>query len=310
MTMSDKLNESSKGGSFGPTVVIVDGQLYALTTIGGVSNSQIVSSPADYALKGVQEKLTNALRDPNTKVINLHQTVFTLPFGPGGFVNYLLSRADIQAAWKKHTEHEFLNRLADGTLPVHAFKYYLIQDYLYLVHFARAHALAAYKSSSMDRISRSAAIILHIQREMSLHLTYCAEFGVSLAEIENMPESQACTAYTRFILDVGMKEDWFALQIAMAPCLIGYGMIARRLHDDERTVKGEQGNKYWRWIENYVADDYSEAVRMGTDVLNEHAMRQSPSRIEELVKIFIHATNMETGFWDMGFGEIGSGVDK
>jgi hydroxymethylpyrimidine/phosphomethylpyrimidine kinase len=58
-------------------------------------------------------------------------------------------------------------------------------------------------------------------------------------------------------------------------------------------------NTYWPWIENYVADDYTEAVRLGSELLEKYAVLQSPSRIEELVKIFIHATKMEIGFWEM-----------
>lgn len=72
----------------------------------------------------------------------------------------------------------------------------------------------------------------------------------------------ACTAYSRYILDVGQSEDWLALQMALAPCLIGYGAIAQRLHGDKETLR--EGNRYWKWIENYVADDYTEAVRLGS----------------------------------------------
>jgi hypothetical protein len=50
--------------------------------------------------------------------------------------------------------------------------------------------------------------------------------------------------------------------MALAPCLIGYGAIARRLHSDEATLR--EGNQYLKWIENYVADDYTEAVRLGS----------------------------------------------
>lgn len=35
-------------------------------------------------------------------------------------------------------------------------------------------------------------------------------------------------------------------------------------------------------------------------LLEEHAIKQSPSRIEELVKIFLGGVRLETGFWDMG----------
>lgn len=67
------------------------------------------------------------------------------------------------------------------------------------------------------------------------------------------------------MLDVGNTEDWFALHIAMAPCLIGYGVIAQRLYDNPLTKR--EGNIYWNWIENYVADDYVEAVRVGSGML-------------------------------------------
>lgn len=75
----------------------------------------------------------------------------------------------------------------------------------------------------------------------------------------------ACVAYSRYILDIGQSEDWLALQMALAPCLIGYGAIARRLYDDtDHTVQGEENNRYWKWIENYVAEDYVTAVKTGS----------------------------------------------
>jgi thiaminase len=53
--------------------------------------------------------------------------------------------------------------------------------------------------------------------------------------------------------------------MALAPCLIGYGAIARRLHDSSSAAtRGEANNRYWRWIENYVAEDYVVAVRTGS----------------------------------------------
>ncbi len=64
------------------------------------------------------------------------------------------------------------------------------------------------------------------------------------------------------MLDVGQSQDWLALQMALAPCLLGYGAAARRLHSSADSV--QEGNLYWRWVENYVADDYVEAVRKGS----------------------------------------------
>lgn len=49
--------------------------------------------------------------------------------------------------------------------------------------------------------------------------------------------------------------------MALAPCLLGYGQIAARLFADARTVR--EGNPYWKWIANYVAGDYVDAVVAG-----------------------------------------------
>jgi hydroxymethylpyrimidine/phosphomethylpyrimidine kinase len=99
--------------------------------------------------------------------------------------------------------------------------------------------------------------------------------------------------------------------------LLGYSIIAKRLSSDPNTKR--EGNTYWKWVETYVADDYSDAVRVGCgennhtpvylhelnmnkDLVEKNAVLQSPHRIEELVRIFVEATKLEKGFWDMGTG--------
>ena len=131
---------------------------------------------------------------------------------------------------------------------------------------------------------QSAGIVTHIYHETQLHISECADLGLSLQEMQNTEEHQgplfppfsifctrrvltifctACTAYSRYILDVGQSEDWFALQIALLPCLLGYGRIASRLHGLQTHSNPKEANRYRRWIDNYVAEDYTEAVQKG-----------------------------------------------
>ncbi|KAI0200485.1 Rapamycin-insensitive companion of mTOR, N-term-domain-containing protein [Astrocystis sublimbata] len=227
---------------------------------------------------------------------HFHST-YMLPFAPGRFVEWLLSRPDVAPVWHRFVNHPFVLAMGNGELPLESFKGYLVQDYLYLVHFARANALASYKSKNMQDIAAGAKIVQHIHTEMKLHIDYCQSFGIEKNEIEATEEHQACTAYTRYVLDIGQSEDWLGLQIALAPCLLGYGAIAKQLHGDPCTKT--EGNTYWPWILNYVADDYVQAVQTGCELIERNAVLHSPSRIEELVKIFIHATKMEIGFWEM-----------
>jgi len=230
--------------------------------------------------------------------INHFHSVYMLPFTPGNFISYLLDRDDVQKPWKEYTQHDFVQSMGSGTLPVEKFMYYLVQDYLFLVQFARANALSAYKSSNLKDIGRSVQQVVTLQEEIQLHIDFCKGYGLSEADIINEEEDQATTAYTRYVLDIGMSQDYLALQIALLPCLIGYGIIAKRLYEDPSTVR--VGSKYWKWIEQYVAEEYREAMMRGSELVERHAEGLSPSRVEELAGIFIHATNMERGFWDMG----------
>ncbi|KAK8238410.1 thiamine biosynthesis protein-like protein (Thi-4) [Phyllosticta capitalensis] len=261
----------------------------------GMTMEQAVKTANYYIEAGIR---TSKDLGSGSGPINHFHSSYMLPFAPGRFIEYLLDREDVRGPWKEHTHHAFVKQLADGTLPLKKFQNYLIQDYLFLIQFSRANSLAAYKAKDLDDINKSARIVLHIQEEMNLHVRYCEGFGLTKADIESHEEHQACTAYTRYVLDIGQSEDWFALQVALAPCLLGYGHIARRLFDDPETKR--EGNPYWDWVLQYVADDYTAAVRTGAELMEKHAVRQSPARIEQLVKIFIHATKMETGFWDMG----------
>jgi thiaminase len=81
-------------------------------------------------------------------------------------------------------------------------------------------------------------MMLDIQTEVVLHKTLCREYGVEDEELEHGEEDLACVAYSRWVTDVGAQEDWYGLQLALMPCLLGYEVIARRLYDDPATVRG------------------------------------------------------------------------
>ena len=72
-----------------------------------------------------------------------------------GFFERLKTAAS--AEWRAYTEHPFTEGLADGSLPEAAFRHYLVQDYLFLIEFARAYALAVYKSPSLADMREAAA---------------------------------------------------------------------------------------------------------------------------------------------------------
>jgi len=143
---------------------------------------------------------------------------------------------------------------------------------------------------SIPTISKTASIVQYVVAETGLHLDYCSRFGLTQLQVEETEESVACTAYTRFVLDIGMSQDFFALQVAMAPCLLGYQEVALRLVKEGK----KDDNIYWEWVESYSGRVYGEAVIRGHELLEGLSQDVGVKRISELVEIFAKATKVRT----------------
>src|SRR5919112_242553 len=98
-------------------------------------------------------------------------------------------RAACAAEWEAYVWHPFVRRLSDGTLPLPAFRRYLVQDYLFLIQFARAEALAVVKAESVEAMREKAGAVAAILDETRLHLSYCADWGLAEADVRATPES-------------------------------------------------------------------------------------------------------------------------
>ncbi len=209
-------------------------------------------------------------------------------------------KADAASDWQAYTHHPFVAGMADGSLPEAAFRHYLVQDYLFLIQFARAYALAVYKSGSLADM-RAAAETMNgiLNTEMQLHISYCAGYGISEHEMEQAAEAPECTAYTRFVLEAGMAGDILDLHVALSPCVIGYGEIGARLAADPATKRAD--NPFLSWIEMYSGDDYGAVMTGATAHLDRlGAERLTEARYDKLALLFAAATRLEADFWSMG----------
>ena len=202
--------------------------------------------------------------------------------------------------WEAYVSHPFVKGLGDGTLPEAAFRHYLAQDYLFLIHFSRAYGLAVYKSETLEDMRAAAATLSAlIDGEMKLHVSYCAGWGLDEAAMASVPEDPACMAYTRFVLERGLAGDILDLQVALAPCVVGYGVIGEALAASPETKW--DGNPYRDWIEMYAGEEYRE-VATGAIVQLDRLMesRGGPNRLDKLQETFRSATVLEAAFWQMG----------
>ena len=208
-------------------------------------------------------------------------------------------KADAAPQWAGYTRHDFVEQLGEGTLPSSCFKHYLVQDYLFLIQFARAYALGVYKSPSVSDMRHSLEGVKAIlDVELDLHIELCGGWGMGRDEIERAPEDTPTMAYTRFVLDAGMSGDLLDLQAALAPCIIGYAEIGAYL-----SAKGcdRPDNPYQRWIQEYAGGPYQELAngfaawfdKTADQVLTEH-------RYPRVLSLFEKACRLESDFWQMG----------
>ena len=201
--------------------------------------------------------------------------------------------------WASYVDHDFVRQLGAGTLPQAAFRTYLVQDYLFLIQFARAYALATYKSRTLDDIRVAQAGLAAILHEMELHVRLCGRWGLSPAQIEAAPEHQATVAYTRFVLDCGAAGDLLDLHVALAPCVIGYAEIGRKLAPDGIDALGD--HPYREWIGEYAGEIYQDIAATARRHLDELAARaMTERRFAELAALFATASRLEADFWQMG----------
>ncbi|HEX5454219.1 MAG TPA: TenA family protein [Stellaceae bacterium] len=203
-------------------------------------------------------------------------------------------------AWPAYTRHEFVLRLARGDLPEAAFRRYLAQDYLFLIHFARAWGLAVYKSETLAEMRRAQALVAAtLDVEIGLHIEYCRAWGFDEAAMAAEPEAMETVAYTRFVLDRGLAGDRLDLEVALAPCVIGYAEIAAERMADPSTR--HDGNPYRDWLLMYAGDDYQSLAREAATALDEaFARRGGEGRFPALAGIFTAAARLEAAFWQMG----------
>lgn len=203
-------------------------------------------------------------------------------------------------AWEAYVHAPFVHSLANGSLPRGTFLTYLAQDYLFLVHFARAWSLAVTKAGTLSEMRAcSATVHALLETETRLHVDLCGRAGITEDALAAALEAPQNLAYTRYVLEAGYSGDFLDLLAALAPCVLGYGEIGARL------LAGPHAPDYAEWIETYGSADY-QALCHDTAALIDGAVERrlgpdaaSLPRWTQLQDRFSTATRLEAAFWTL-----------
>lgn len=201
---------------------------------------------------------------------------------------------DISGLMDKILDLPFNRELAAGTLNAERFRFYVIQDSLYLISYSRALSLAAARApdaNAMLRFAKSAQEAIEVER--ILHAGFLEQFGVSDEDLGNATKSPTCEAYTNFILSTATTQSYEELVTAVLPCFWIYWHVGTTIARDAAA-----DNPYAPWIKTYSDEAFASAVKAVIRVTDEAADAASPVLRERMRAIFIRSSVYEWMFWD------------
>lgn len=193
--------------------------------------------------------------------------------------------------------HPFIRGLTDGTLAPESFRFYAVQDALYLREFARALALAGARAPRDEWIimfNEHAAGALRVER--SLHESFFREFGLAATEVAATELAPTNLAYTSYLLAVAGGAPFHEAIAALLPCYWIYWEVGKEL---ERA--GSPDPLYARWIGTYASKEFgalAQAVLAATDQI---AADRQPSEQRAMRRHFLATARYEWMFWEMGY---------
>ncbi len=200
--------------------------------------------------------------------------------------------------WEADLQHPFVRGIADGSLPTEKFKFYLIQDYLFLLDYSRVFAHGVIKAPDEATMALFSQLLNEtLNTEMDLHRGYCEKFGISAAEMEQAPVAPTTHAYTRHVLHVAQSGTLAALISGVLPCQWGYAEIG--------TTLAQQGGSpeplYQEWIEMYASEEFLALGKWLRSLLNKLTAESGSAEKARLKEHFLLSSRYEYLFWEQAW---------
>lgn len=207
-------------------------------------------------------------------------------------------RARASEIWSAQHDHPFITGIGDGTLDPDRFAYFLRQDYLYLIDYARVFAFAAARApelATMTRFSR----LLHetLETEMDLHRALIREFDATTVDLDAEEKAPTTQGYTDFLLRTAATGDYAELLGALLPCMWGYSELGQVLEERGRP----DDPRYARWVASYSSPEFAELASWCRELLDDHTQGLGGEAMGRVTQAFLTSSRYELAFWEMAW---------
>ncbi len=206
--------------------------------------------------------------------------------------------------WSALLENPFVNGLRDGTLPVEAFRVYLVQDAVYLDSMTRALLEAAARSPDLSCTRRLVALVDEVLSGELIdegHGDFPADAGVPADLLRNSKPEPVSGAYGHYLHVTAMTDTLCVFLGSVLPCVSSYLQIGRAL----RRSPGAKRRLYRRWIAFYASPPYARHVREYESMFNALWPRASADERRRAETCFARSVEYERLFWEMPLSKSG-----
>ena len=216
----------------------------------------------------------------------------------GDSVSYRLHDA-AAPIWEACLKHPFVTGIGDGTLAVEKFRYFMLQDYLYLFDYARVFALGVVKARD-PRLMRifAANVDTILGGEMEIHRTYMARLGITEEQVFAVKPALDNLSYTNYMLSVASTGGPAEIVASILACSWSYAEIGQAL---ARIPGAAEHPFYGEWIRGYASDSYAATNHSLIELMDALAAGASGEQMARLTDIFVNCSRYELGFWDMSW---------
>ena len=199
-------------------------------------------------------------------------------------------RSEAEPIWRRIFQHPFLKEIKDGTLPEETFRYYLIQDYLYLEGFGRTVALALAKAPTSQTFEDLAHRVM-TPVERPLHNQLFAAAGLTQRDADNAVRSPPNTAYVDHMLQTASLHGLGPTAAALLPCPWTYHLLKEEVGQSEHPIYGQ-------WTRFYVEGLLEGSVKAWRGFVDQMAKDASPIEKDAMRQAFLTSSRYEYMFWD------------
>jgi thiaminase/transcriptional activator TenA len=201
--------------------------------------------------------------------------------------------------WESYYDHPFVKGIADGTLPVEKFQFYMIQDHKYLMQYAKVFALGVIKATSeSDMRLFSDLITATLDTENAVHQSYLGKLGITREMIDNTPMCLNNESYTNYMISISFKEGLAELATAVLACSWSYKLIG----DHMEKIPGSLDHPFYRhWIETYTSQAFRDCNDVMIDFVDRLTEGYTEQQLKNLDHIITNCSIYEDQFWDMAW---------